>query len=307
MIFDLPNLPKTVRAAKLPSWTIEKSVHRCCPVCASDSPRPIVRRPDKFIVHLCSTCGMIYLADIPCNEEISNFYKEYASFKEFQKTNRDCSWVKREWFAKRNRFISILEATGGIKGLNVCEIGCSYGEFLKLIKHRGGKVFGVEIDNDAQCFLKECGIYITSVIDTSVEYDIVCLIQVLEHLISPSEMLSDISKSLKKDGRALISVPNGGEYAKAGPSWIGFRVDFEHLNYFDLLSLTKLLFKHELIVEQFWEHTQPAIKREINTKNYITNPFKKGWMRIRNIISGLLCENISQKGSFVLTVVARKL
>jgi 2-polyprenyl-3-methyl-5-hydroxy-6-metoxy-1,4-benzoquinol methylase len=309
MIVKLPFSPNNVLAARIPDWNPEKAIHRRCPVCESGSPQLILERPDKFVVSRYSICGMIYLADIPYQEEIIKFYKNYGNFKRFQRPKKDYSWLKLKWIkliARQNFYISILEFTGGINGQNICEIGCSYGWFLRLLASKGGQVFGVEIDEEALYFLKENGIHATPIIDTSFEYDIVCLLQLLEHLTNPSEILSIVSKVLNKDGRVLISVPNAGEYTKVGSAWVGFRVDLEHYNYFDLQSLSKLLLNHGLSIEHFWEHAQPAIRGEINTKNNITNPFKKGWMGIRNIIGGLLSENSSQKGSFVLTVVARK-
>ena len=105
-------------------------------------------------------------------------------------------------------------------------------------------------------------------------------------------------------------MPNAGEYLKAGPSWIGFRVDFEHLNYFDLHSLSQLLRQHNLFVEHFWEHLQPSIQRRmtIQKQYYAIGLMKKGLEKIRTIANWIFEEqNIFNQGSFVLTVVARKI
>ena len=139
------------------------------------------------------------------------------------------------------------------------------------------------------------------------EFDVICLFQVLEHLVEyPSALLADISRSLSKDGRVLIAVPNGGEYAKTGPAWLGFRVDLEHVNYFDLKSLAALLSKHGLFCEHYWEDAQPAIARETHRHREVA---VMRWPKriVKALFNRFMVERgILNQGSFVLTVLARK-
>lgn len=125
-----------------------------------------------------------------------------------------------------------------------------------------GKAYGVEVDRGALNFLRLNNFKADSVIDKSNNYDVICMLQVLEHLYSPLETISELSKIIKDDGRLLISIPNAGEYSKIGLGWIGFRVDLEHINYFDLGSLSNLLLNHEFYIEHFWEHNQPVLMRK---------------------------------------------
>ena len=118
MIFELPPLLETVPAAKCPFWFLERVEHRSCPVCNSDNPQAIVKRPDKLIVHCCSICDMIYLADIPCKEEIYNLYERYGSFKGCTPAHARIFWLRKWLNNKRNVYISILRRSGGIKGLS---------------------------------------------------------------------------------------------------------------------------------------------------------------------------------------------
>ncbi len=219
-IKTLPLLPKNVNAGRIPQWQLNNLVHRNCPVCNYDNPKPIVVRPDKLTVCICQNCNMIYIPDTPNMEEIEKFYNLYSDFKGLKKSKLKYSWFKRCRSAQNNFFIHVLEETGGIKGLKICEIGCSYGNFLELLRFKGGHTYGVEIDNNCLESLKERGFLCSKEIDLSQKYDIVCMLQLLEHIINPSQLLSKIANPICQDGRVLISVPNAGEYYKIGSSWI---------------------------------------------------------------------------------------
>lgn len=52
-IKTLPLLPKNVNAGRIPQWQLNNLVHRNCPVCNYDTPKPIVVRPDKLTVCIC--------------------------------------------------------------------------------------------------------------------------------------------------------------------------------------------------------------------------------------------------------------
>lgn len=304
MIPTLPPLPVSVPAARLPTWTLDKLWRRPCPVCDSDNPQAVVERPDRLIVHKCTDCEMLYLADVPSQKEIQQFYSQYASFKGFRGTAGLLAWLRHWLSARKNRHIDILNNSGGIKSFSVCEIGCSYGGFLELIRHRGGSVYGVELDAESIEFMQDIGIPCGEAIKLSMRFDITCLLQVLEHLTTPAQTISHISQTLEPDGRLLISVPNGGQYTQVGPSWIGFRVDLEHLNYFDIRSLSNLLAQHGLYVDQFWEHAQPGLRPPDETSN--RNWYSRIWGKLAGLMRLMKKGPLYEPGSFVLTVLARK-
>jgi 2-polyprenyl-3-methyl-5-hydroxy-6-metoxy-1,4-benzoquinol methylase len=264
-----------------------------------------VVRPDGFAVHRCSNCQMVYLADIPCAEDIDRLYRDYSTFKGLGPPR--LARVRRvlDLVTKSDRCLSILERTGGVKGISVCEIGCSYGNFLRRARDRGARPFGVELDHCAREYMSRIGIPSTADLPQR-QFAVICLLQVLEHVASPHEMLSRIAPALEPDGRLLISLPNAREYVKTGPAWVGFRVDLEHLNYFDLHSLSSILLPHALYVEQYWEHCQPELARRTAGHGYSLIG-----SRLRGALSRVLSRGCSEDGgvgagSFVLTVLARK-
>ncbi len=306
VIPELPPVSESLIIGQRPHWNRSTLRHRSCPVCEADSPRPIVIRPDKLAVHECAECRMLYLADVPSNDDIQTYYEDYASSKGISGVFKYKPWLLLRLLARKNPFLAILESTGGVKGQSLCEVGCSGGYFLRLCKHRSARVFGVELDERAVKNLRAARIPTSRQIPSGEQYDIVCLFQLLEHLVNPSEMLAAVAGALRQEGRLLIALPNSGEYQKVGPSWIGFRADLEHLNYFDLHHLATLLKKHNILIEGFWERSQPSFAKWSAPQNGFRLPRKAlgrtmNWGRISREGRAL-----ASKGTFVLVALGRK-
>ena len=118
---------------------------------------------------------------------------------------------------KRLEFI--LNAVSGInrKPLNIIEVGCGNGHISYQLARSGFTVKGVDISPDA--IAKARARYSDSnltyevisaeQLNTGVAYDIVIMSEVLEHLTDPAQVLGVVAGMLKKDGIAVITVPNG--------------------------------------------------------------------------------------------------
>jgi SAM-dependent methyltransferase len=247
---------------------------------------------------------MVYLPEVPSTEEITKFYENYATFKLL--TARRLPWFQLAKASFADRHIAILKQSGGLRDSSLVDIGCSFGRFLQLAKHCGAKVAGVELDDAARGSLQTLGIPCRKALNGDEKADIICAFQLIEHLENPGILLGQISKSLVDDGRLLLALPNGGEYEEVGESWLGFRVDLEHFNYFSVKTLSRLLAKFGLFVEQLWLHSQPAISRNV-TKNPAAGLIPdRIWRTAQAVLrypSGL---EFYDNGTFVLTVLARK-
>lgn len=300
----LPPLPSSVAAGYIPDWPAGSLEHRACAVCKQDNALYVCERPDGLVVVQCSDCGFVYLEDIPSQEVLDGFYETYGEFKGYTQVPRSLlARLRHKWLILWETKLRILETSGGLKGKRLLEIGTSYGEFIKAARNRGASVDAVEIDVVARNHLIAHGINAEEKIDLNKRYDIICAFQVIEHLASPQEFVADIASVLERDGRLLLTMPNGGEADVVGSSWVGFRCDLEHLNYFSVRTISDLLCQHGLFVEQFWLTSQPGILRQDtprSLKSYLQRTFDKVLVNLLN-----LNKNV-RGGTFVLTILARQ-
>jgi 2-polyprenyl-3-methyl-5-hydroxy-6-metoxy-1,4-benzoquinol methylase len=247
---------------------------------------------------------MVYLAEIPEAEEISAFYETYSDFKGLARLELSRLRLIKACLADRN--ISILESSGGIKGLTLVEMGCSHGFFLQLARHSGARVTGVDLDAGARASLHHLNIDWRERLQGDERADIVCAFNLIEHLDDPQEFCSQVSGALVENGRFLLALPNGGESEQVGESWIGFRVDQEHLNYFSIKTLARLLTRHGLFVEQFWLHTQPDVAWPTARKRTASTMLPALSNLVRRALGYPASPETIGNGSFFLTVLARK-
>ena len=144
----------------------------------------------------------------------NNFYKELARIDE-QGNN----------FSKIEKFLPELSP-----GAKILDIGCGHGSVSHELVKRGFEVYGMEINRDAIESLKvkgfrvvECDI--TEPFNLNEKFDLVLLLDVLEHVFDPLSLLGEAAKVLKDGGEIIVSVPL----------------------YFDLIDRLRILFTGSII------------------------------------------------------------
>jgi 2-polyprenyl-3-methyl-5-hydroxy-6-metoxy-1,4-benzoquinol methylase len=178
-----------------------------------------------FKVLLCRNCGLIFVGDR--DRDYRKYYAEEYNcglgaddrFIENEKSDEDVF----KWIIKH---LPITE------NLTLLEIGCNAGFLLKRFKDYGIDVFGVELGQKAAAFaeqvigpdkIKCC--MLEDIEGAERTYDVVILIQTLEHFAYPLNSLRKIRSLLKRDGVLFIEVPN--YYALNG----FYRLKFGEMSY----------------------------------------------------------------------------
>jgi len=203
--------------------------------------------------------GFFQVTPTPSPEEITRFYAEefystkYKAFNnsalEVQEADREFHDAHREDIARR------IETLLGrpLAGTTILDIGCGWGQSMRYLASRGAVCSGFDPAPEAVAHVQSCGLECVQAgmermdVFAGRRFDVVMLMNVLEHLADPVQVVRDIHRSVLNDGGLLIiEVPNefnafqvAGQQLHGLPQW--WVAPPAHLNYFSASTLAKLL------------------------------------------------------------------
>lgn len=195
-----------------------------------------------------------YLSEFYNANHKDNLKKKHLPLASFSKQKKDQEFHKIRHDAIFN---NIKEIKGKIKKASILDIGCGYGHFLFYMKKQKFDCYGLELATDAVDYIsrnhKDIKVKqwnITKGIDVfeKKSFDVISLLNVLEHAQNPVQLLNLVKKKLNKKGILIIDVPNDyNAFQQAAVKKFKMK-DYwffppRHLNYFSLKSLRYILKK----------------------------------------------------------------
>ena len=126
---------------------------------------------------------------------------------------------------------------------SVLDVGCGKGGFLNWLMKTGlTSLAGVEPGKACRDYLKanNSDVCVFSSVDelTLQTFDVIILSHVLEHVINPRELLSELRRVMNESTVVYIEVPDSEFYLKSSPLWK--ELYFEHINHFTKFTLHEL-------------------------------------------------------------------
>jgi SAM-dependent methyltransferase len=190
-----------------------------------------------FQLGYCENCQFLQLLK-PISPAI--LYENYFTFS---------SWKNQPHV---ERLINVMKSVSDMNpNSRLLEIGCNDGSFLDSLRAHGiNKCIGIEPSKDAYHLAKAKGfnVYNNFFSINNIEiplrrsqFDIVVTRQVLEHITDLSDFISSIEYVLKDDGILVIEVPDSDCNIRC----LDYALWEEHVNYFTLNTLRKLLNKFD--------------------------------------------------------------
>jgi len=163
----------------------------------------------------CLDCGLLYVNPQPREDELQDFYATFDT----QSTWRGDG---EERFDRKMRDIVLRFRPGG----SILDVGSSRGNFLIAMRKAGFGVFGVEpspgnseyartangintYTGTIESFLKE---------PSKPSFDVITILNVLEHVLDPRQVLSGLRKLLTENGILVVVVPDARLHALIGQS-----------------------------------------------------------------------------------------
>ncbi len=193
-------------------------------------------------LHECRSCATQFLDPQPSNDRLAEIYGE--GYYDPWGMDGDASAVTM----KAITMSRLLDQAGLRDGERVLDIGCATGSLAEMVTVRGAHAYGVDLNPKAIKGAEErvpgghfhCGVLAENPFP-GVEFDLVTLVDCIEHVREPENELAAVATRLSTRGRVLISTPRIDSlmHRIMGSAWPQYRE--EHLTYFSRRGLEALL------------------------------------------------------------------
>lgn len=216
---------------------------RLCEVCGGVSFTPLPNRR-QVPLSRCQECGLWRCTTIPSPDDLAKIYtRDY-----YQSWGLETHWASVERM-KRQTFGRLLETVArfhSAKG-SLLDIGCAVGFLMAEAQAQGWTPYGLELAEFAVRKAQDrFGDHVVrGVLESSpfpgVQFDAVTMVDLLEHVTHPRDILQACHARLKPGGMLAIGTPNTESLTAklCGGSWE--QIKQEHLYYFSPANLRRLL------------------------------------------------------------------
>lgn len=204
----------------------------------------------RFPIDRCESCSFLFARYLPSQGFLSQVYEEVIRIMDCRAGSEN-----PESRSHRLRYLAVLLETAAAQGrrpLTALDFGAGIGVTLRLLDACGLEAWGVDPSQSRAAHAATAGIRVVSSIEevgAEKSFDLLICDNVLEHLPDPVGALKALGGMVVEGGLAYVSVPDYGPSRVESQSTalaIGRAIDmtlnpWEHLNYFDLPHLDRLL------------------------------------------------------------------
>jgi 2-polyprenyl-3-methyl-5-hydroxy-6-metoxy-1,4-benzoquinol methylase len=184
-------------------------------------------------IYECRDCGFQFC---PTDLDLVNLY-EGMEDQEYIDTNSERSKQAFELYKEAIKFFS-----PNFK--YTLDVGCGSGQFVECFKKNGFEAAGVEPSKSLSEFAIGQGLNVIQGklqdIPNNKKFHFISLIDVIEHVDNPGDMMNNIKKFLRPDGIVMLVTPRTDSFFKKllGFKWWHYRL--AHVGYFSRKNLIKL-------------------------------------------------------------------
>ena len=224
-----------------------------CPACGANSFTKAFEKEELSYV-VCSDCQTMYVNPRPTAQILERYYLRSENYKYWQKYIFPASENSRKEKIFRPRVKRVAEICKkyGIKTDMLLEVGAGFGTFCKEVQRAGlfQRIIAVEPTPDLARACRGKGIEVIEQAFKKLTLDlknisVVVSFEVIEHLFSPREFVASCASLLAPGGLLILTCPNCNGFDITVLKELSDSVDHEHLNYFNTISLPKMISEFE--------------------------------------------------------------
>jgi SAM-dependent methyltransferase len=237
------------------------------------------RNEGLFSTDRCQNCGLIFMNPMPGVPQLARFYgTDYYSFQPPAYEPVFKTRLRRLLGLERHTHIPVFSKPGVM-----VDIGCGAGHYLLRMRAKGWQVFGSELSNQAAQTGQTNGLDIRAgqlfeAGFSDAMFDFVRSNHSFEHMPNPGEVLNEMHRIMKPDGKLFIGIPNvAGFWARLfGVYWwnLGLPV---HVHNYTPTAAQILLERHGFRVERIihnseWSGLLGSLQIYLNRNDHTRTP-----------------------------------
>jgi SAM-dependent methyltransferase len=264
-----------------------------CPLCKSTSACSRILTKDysyntsdeQFFFGMCSRCSTYYLINKPIF--ISSYYpNDYTAYSNKKSSLLSC--IRKAYYTNKLQRCLTAHGFSGKSHINVLDYGCASGELMSYIinSNLNCSVYGTDISDRTTSYLSNLEATFIETQNLSllnIKFDVIYMLQVIEHLDSLSESITLIRNLLSDDGILIIETPSSSGFdfhLFPRHFWGGWHAP-RHFFVSNKLALSSFLQTHGYRILSFKYIWSPYIWAE--TLKVSSKPYLRAFFSITNI------------------------
>lgn len=247
----------------------ELVIKRNCPCCKKNNNFLFIEK-DFFKYLKCNSCSFIYVSPLIKEKELISIYKNSSYSNSWGKILSNKTEVK----FNENKFLSLFKNINSFKKEKgkILDVGCATGHFLDICHKNDWETHGIELnDYERKIAIKKGHKVFKDKIELNYlkknTYDVVSILEVLEHVYNPDKVIKSIKRILKNNGLLVVIVPNVDSLAaNIMQGRCNMFLGMSHINMFDPTTLKSFIERYS-----FKEIYKTTITSELNVINNYLN------------------------------------
>lgn len=216
-----------------------------CAACLSDDIVPFATI--RYVRYArCKECGFTFASPRPPENVLSDFYNS-AFYNNYRLCERERLRIDPYFSISTSSISMLADWIKDHKAASVLDFGCGPGSFLAYLRDKHGftDLDGIELNKESAAVAKAAhGLIIATDLSKRQKecYDIIVLIEVIEHVSDVDEFMRLVGQLLSPGGRLLVTTDAINNLAsRYFPSWAVHFTGPSHISLFSERALSQLL------------------------------------------------------------------
>ena len=246
---------------------------------------PVRLEDDRYEIRKCGSCHFRWKSP-----QLSyDGYLKYYAISTMEDWNLDPPKIHSRRLQEKQQIVERF-----VRGGRVLDIGCWRGDFLRYWG-TGWQKFGIELSDagrQACCNngIRIIGKTIEDITDAGVSFDVICMMDLLEHLPDPFDQLKSVTDCLVPEGALVIETGDADSILARvmGSDWHYYSAA-EHISFFCDHSLNTLLKRLGVTSGGIWHWPHMILARwHVMNQWYMASRFKWPVIRPRHLVRTLI-------------------